>query len=466
MLRSWHIALLFLICEIAPAQAQTAAILSTSRSAPPGVTVIPPGYNDAAQWIIPRFANGKTPPAGAIVGWGPLSIIRATAATEKLPAATRGIVITEDYDQEIRQFQGQLPNDKVRPPVLQPVIRDLTIAGRDVTGDDYVKNGAVNDAGNPGVDKYDGLLWKASGGLVENVNFFGIPGTAAVFARGCCPKDKAGEIRPFDNSKLKVWNVNVARCNRGININVVDAIIGNITGAYSKEYILKLSAGATQIAGAVHTWGAEKGVWIVGSRNWGGPFYVEQGPVALQIDGSSNDLGPIYAHSATVACIVVTGTNNTLRQVRIPMAGIEPVGVAINNQYNSIADGRITVADGKKGIAVGWAGGVGLRLRDVHVAGGKGATLIDCSGAPPQFGLTESVIDVHLNGQGAIGLDLVRDNGTSVLGPNNTITVTTPAKHGLATIVDLPAGWQSTTPRKTSNVVTINGVRFYPPRDE
>lgn len=433
--------------------------------APPGVTVVPPGYNDRPQWIIPRNANGRTPPAGALMGWGPMSVVRATADTEKLPDAKRAVVITQDFDKQIRQFQSQAPDDKVLPAVLQPTLRDLTIAGRDVKGDDWWQAGDVDDSGNPGVDKYDGLRWKASGGLIENVNIFGIPGSAAHLTRGCCPNNKAGGMRPFDNEKLKVWNVNVSRANRGIEIAVVDAIVGNLTGHNCKEYTFKFSAGATQIGGAIHSWGGVKGTWLTGDGNWGGPLYCEQGEEPLVIDSNLNDLGPIYSWAATKTCVVVNGNHNTLSQLRIPYrAGEQPIGIAVNGQYLFLSQGNVAVSPSGRGIVTDGIGGWGLRLRDVRVAGGGPTSkCIDLTGG--KSGLYYAQIDVQVDG-GGIGVDLTRDDGSSALAVRNTINVTTPINTGLTKVVDLPAGWQSTTPRKTSNIITINGVRWYPPKDE
>ena len=108
---------------------------------PAGIVRVPWGTTDRTQWVIPRYADRKHPPAGGVVGFGPGSVLRATAATAALPAATRAVVITEDYGQPTRQFQGQAPTDKAGGAVLQPVIRDLTICGLDVSGDDFVVPG-------------------------------------------------------------------------------------------------------------------------------------------------------------------------------------------------------------------------------------------------------------------------------------------------------------------------------------
>jgi hypothetical protein len=260
-------------------------------------------------------------------------------------------------------------------------------------------------------------------------------------------------------------------CKRGVDVAVVDAVVGNLSGSWCPEYCYKFSAGATQIAGAIHTWGGEKGCWFPkgAGPSWGGPLYCEQGPVSLAIESSGNDLGPIYAHSATKVCIAVVGTDNTLHQVRVDAKGWEPVGIEIADQYNSVSDARIKVPAGKKGINVTWAGGMRLRLRDVYVSGGGGeSALIDCSGA--EQGLQAATIDVYLRGSGSgTGLKLRDASGKSRLGAHNTINIATPpdvANGGLTKIIDLPDGWQSTTPRRTTNVITVNGVRWYPPRDE
>ena len=471
MLRRQHLLTLLALAalsHLAHAQTLPPKIGGLPGAASPGFLVVPPGYNDRPQWIIPRYANGKTPPAGGLVGYGPASVVRATADTVKLPV--KAVVITQDYDKPARMFQSVKQQEKVLPPVLRPFIRDLTIAGYDAQRDDWLGGGDVNDSGEPGVDKYDGLLWRASGGQVENVSIFGIPGTAAVFTRGCCPNDKAAGLRPFDDEKLTLWNVHLGRCNRGIDIQVVDAVVGRLFARSCKEYAFKFSAGSTQIDGSIHSWGGQRGVWFAKGAGpcQGGPFYVEQGPVALLIESSSNDLGPIYSHSSTEACVRVAGSNNTLKQVRIEAKGFEPVGVEILDQQNTLADSRIGVPAGKTGIRVAGWGGMHLKIRDASIMGGSDATLIDCSECVVP--LSGAVIGALLRGGGkGIGIKLVGKDGKSKLVAHNTIVVVTPpdvANGGLTKIIDLPAGWQSTTPRKTTNTVMINGVRWYPAKDE
>ena len=179
-------------------------------------------------------------------------------------------------------------------------------------------------------DAYHGLLWQASGGLVENVTIFGIPGTAAIFARTAQgPTDKWGGLRPFDNEKLKLWNIDIGRVNRGIDVQVVDAVVGNLSGSCFGEYGLRLSGGATQIAGALHFWGGGRAVWLVGEANWGGPIYAEQGVISLAIDSDNNQLGPVYAwsmHGGAVAAIDLAGSGNQLRQVIVPSASKAQLG--------------------------------------------------------------------------------------------------------------------------------------------
>ena len=99
MLRRQHLLTLLALAalsHLAHAQTLPPKIGGLPGAASPGFLVVPPGYNDRPQWIIPRYANGKTPPAGGLVGYGPASVVRATADTVKLPV--KAVVITQDYD--------------------------------------------------------------------------------------------------------------------------------------------------------------------------------------------------------------------------------------------------------------------------------------------------------------------------------------------------------------------------------
>lgn len=81
------------------------------------------------QTVIPRYADGKQPPADRLTG-----IYAGTPETEKqaLPA----VVISEGYGQPIAQHQGGSTDPKItEPAVLNLVLEDATIDGG--TWDDY-----------------------------------------------------------------------------------------------------------------------------------------------------------------------------------------------------------------------------------------------------------------------------------------------------------------------------------------
>lgn len=404
----------------------------------------PIGVTHLDQYVIPRYPDGKNHPAGGLRGYGPGSALRATNRTQTLP--NKGLVVTEDFGKWLEMWQSNKPNTFA--PILQPTIRDITLQGFDFRGDDWWNGAAVWDQ-----PYYAGVLWNASGGLVDNVGIFGFP-EAGKFTRTGRLEDKAGGLRPYDNEKFKLFNVNVGMCAKGVDIDVVDAVVGGLSGAHCKEYCFKFSRGATQIAGAIHSWGGERGIWFAQSAGGseGGPFYCEQGPVALQIDSSSNTFHTIKAHSSTVACIVVNGQDNVLRGVRIPLVAATPCGLQINHQYNEVDGARIEVAAGGKGISLGGThGGVGTQLRSLRMSGGdKNSVYIDCQS---EHGLANAHIELHCGGSPS-GATAVRINK---LGGGCRIIVTTAgwpdAIGGLGKPLDIP----ETFPEST--IVELNGVR-------
>jgi hypothetical protein len=144
-------------------------ILSTQSALARGITVVPPLdvsiVNDAPVWtymtvtqhLIPRYACGvgqpnnwsttrSIAPAGQLIGAGPMSVIRGNGSTSS--QTVKAVVITEDYDNAANLAlygSGEYNQSGYKPAVLRPVVRDLTIAGHDETGTNYVSAGVVGN---------------------------------------------------------------------------------------------------------------------------------------------------------------------------------------------------------------------------------------------------------------------------------------------------------------------------------
>jgi hypothetical protein len=169
------------------------AIFTHPHGAPSGTVLLTPGILPVSQYVIPRFADGTTHPAGRLIGQGAGSVIQGTTyGPDEGTPDPQEIVVTEDYTSTTMDYwtNGDLATDAV----LQPEIRDCTIAGKDDVGN-YTSGGLVND--NPGFwnpaenhptlddhpDLETGLYLQASAPLVENVRFFHIAGTCCYVAQ-------------------------------------------------------------------------------------------------------------------------------------------------------------------------------------------------------------------------------------------------------------------------------------------
>ena len=147
----------------------------SSPNVPPGITMVPPvevqivnnepvwKYTTVTQHVIPRYAWGvlqpaiwsgtrSIAPAGELRGWGPMSVIRGNSSTELLSDLIdyRAVVITEDIDRITAMFGSGEYQQNLKPAVLRPVIRDVSIWGHDDTSTNYTDNGKVSN--QPAVD--------------------------------------------------------------------------------------------------------------------------------------------------------------------------------------------------------------------------------------------------------------------------------------------------------------------------
>jgi hypothetical protein len=136
-----------------------------------GIYVVPPArysggapvYDVKQQLEIPVYANriSSAPgsfPAGVVAGYGPLSVLVASATTKDLPAATRALVISDNYDAAVSSYQ--VIEEAYSPAVLGLTIRDCSIWGYDDAGNGYASR---NDSavGQPNADNW------ASGAITD-----------------------------------------------------------------------------------------------------------------------------------------------------------------------------------------------------------------------------------------------------------------------------------------------------------
>ena len=469
----------------------------SSPNVPPGITVVPPAevqiVNNAPVWkymtvtqhVIPRYAWGvlqpaistgtrSIAPAGELRGWGPMSVIRGNSSTEMLSDLIdyRAVVITEDIDRITAMFGSGEYQQNLKPAVLRPVIRDVSIWGHDDTSTNYTDNGKVSN--QPAVDNpigswpdlYHGARVKGTGIIVDNVQFFYIPGTAFHCSRtGGTP---AGKYDPWDVEKNRITNCTVHRAYRGFEIQVVDAVVGNLQGYALRDYGIKFvaGAGATQIdssIGALHFWGVGTGgtapapaVWFESGAGpcWGGPIYAENSPVGIQMGSSGNKITGFYSKDCTLRNLWITGERNSVTNFEIEVKdgvteGNGGEGVLITNQSNSLSTGSFG------GLAPVPAGEIAIRLtngtrqviRDVDIVGTSGSSkpLISV-----EHQLNNSIVVAKCVNAG-IFLDLYT-NSIDRLGIGNHIWLGTAGT--VTEAVNLPSTWNK------SNRITVDGLRL------
>jgi hypothetical protein len=305
------------------------------------------------------------------------------------------------------------------------------------------------------LDKYDGLLMRSSGLLVENVNFFYIPGTALVVKKGGAGSH-TGPFLTFDREKARIFDCKVNRAYRGFLISDVDAVVGRLEGSDLRDYGIKfgtgVGTGAIQIDGALHFYRVGEGgydqaaVWFApgSGGSWGGPIHVAEAPIGVLLDSSANVLGPICAKSCTVNNIYVYGERNTVGPLELEVASAV-AGVAIYNQFTKLLGGAITMtATSSVGVAVKGSGN-GIIVRDVTFIGQSSSL---GTAFTSDVEINNCTIDAHFENVGT-GIDLYPDS-VDRLGINNTIRITT---NNVTNKIKLPPSIGA------SNNIWINGVK-------
>ena len=459
-----------------------------ASTSPAGYTQLPFGVTYADQFVIPRYANGTTFPAGGIIGQGPGRVLCGTAKTQTLTLPA--VVCTEDYatvDQS--QWQnGSFQQPTHLPAVLQPQCRNFTVAGHDETSSGYtLPNGIVNS--QPGQwtpatthrDKFDLMRIRGSGAVVEGVQFYYAAGTCLVVTRGHGLLN--GQAGLYDKEKSYVGGCTFSRAYRGCLIEVVDAVLGENEGFALRDYGLKITGGATHINGSQHFYGIQGGstagtkspaIWITASAGacWGGPLYPESSDEGLRLDNSGNRLTGVYSHTCPYGALVVGGQRNIVSGFGVQtVAGTTTkngkAGISLAGQYHTLRDGHVDIADGETGIRIEAGGNSGnhVTIDGVTILGGNGTTATGTA-IEVKDTLQRSFIrcNVQWLPQGT-GVSLW-DGTKSMIGAGNTILVShDPSSVSADRAVKLPPGW-STVPRSTTNDVRINGRRYYPGADE
>lgn len=447
-----------------------------------GYTQLPVGVTDVDQVVIPRYANGKTHPAGGLIGDGPAHVLRGSIMTPTL--AVPAVVITEDYaTAEQSQWQsGSFEQPTHLSAVLQPQLRNLTISGHDETASGYTKGGIVNTnvgqwtPASTHPDKFDLARIRASGPTIQGVRFYYAAGTCLTVSRGGGRMN--GELLPFDNEKFLLADCTFQRAYRGCLLETVDGVIRNLSGQCLRDYGLKITGGAIQLEGSLHFWGVFGGstaaikspaIWFAASAGpcWGGPMYPETSDIGLLIESSGNRFHGVYSHSCPHGSILLSGQRNVISGFEVHVAAGTTTkngkpGILLAGQYHTLRDGHVNLADGETGIQI--TNGNHIAIDGVTILGAsKEAT---GTGIEVKDTLNKSLIRAHVQWLGkGVGVSLW-DGTKSTIGRGNTLLIShDESSMSAEAAVRLPPGW-STVPRSTTNDVRINGRRQFPTQDE
>jgi hypothetical protein len=450
-------------------------------ASPRGVAYVDSGYNSVNQFVLPRRGDGTGHPALQVKGSGPASVIQGTTyGPAEGTVDPQEIVVTQDYTSTTMDYwtNGSLATD----PVLQPEIRDCTIVGKDDVGN-YTSGGKVND--QPGLynpasshrDLETGLYIQSSGPLVENVRFFHIAGTCCYAKQPAGLLNQGGAFQPFDREKPTFQNLWFLRAYRGIEIDQVDAVVGNITCLAMRDFGIKFTAGSAQIDGAMHFWGVSSSpgtsgaapapaVWFDDTAGacWGGPWYPETSDIGILIESGTNRLNNIYTKDCAYGNIKIMGPKNVLSSFECNILNgttetNAAQGILIAAQETTLRDGWFgdddplpgyPVPNGEIAIRVlGTNSGERMTLENL-VFFGTGTSTVPMISVEEPLNRSTIAVKAFNSTNGGTLLDLYTGNNDR-LGVGNYISVET---SNVATPVKLdPTGWDD-----WNNTIVVNGV--------
>lgn len=443
---------------------------------PDGTVLVPPGTTATNQQIIPRYRAGSAYPSGQLVGWGVQSVLAATAQTaaQDEPA----VVITQGIDEPISEWQaGSGP--EYTAAVLQPRITDLSIHGH---SSDWTTNNVVGDQPNitnlpvgSHPDLYDGLRAVGGGGVVREVNIFGVPGTALYVAR--VVSSRVGKILPYDRVRWDVSRINCRRVFRGTWIDALDSSCADIEVESFRDWGVRIGStlrGSIHFQ-RIHVFGGGHGddpdgtggaaIWVDGSNCQGQQIYPENAQVGLHITGPHCLIQQLYSHSCGTANVRVWNDHCRINQFHIGDVHdvntyVTGIGIHMAGQYTTVTDGVLELKNNGSTDPAAMARAITLQngsnqcIRDVRINSHNQANTIGILATA--ITLTNSTIDGVFMKGGAKGLDL--DAATIPLNGCNYIRFNS---EDTADAYDLPANVTTTVNAADTNFILINGTRFY-----
>lgn len=465
--------ILALLAGTAHAQVQILPLRvgSGEITTPEGWQILDQGRNDASggQIEIPLHYDGDHAPAGKLIGYGPESVVVATADTDDLPSATRAIVISEGYADAATtsEWQAGSSGGYDDPAVLQMYLGHCTIVGYNSASQTnggivtygWHTDGDVNDVPrtyNQGsATLYDGVRLFGNGGTVEDVTIFGIPGVALDVQRSGSTRN--GKQLPMDRLKWNIGPLNVRRVYYGPYIRATDCHAHDIEVESAAQWGIRF--GASVMFSRIHCYGVGysgatggAAVWFSDENCQGGPIYPENSYIGCRVDGNNTQINGLFSHSCDTNNLQLNAQSATVSNFLLKTT---PINVLFAGAQNTLTSGKIFVADSGKAIHL--TEGDVQTIQAVNIDGyksaddtfGESSTGIDVDDALLLTTINANVYNC------AKGIDFT---GGSI-GAGCNINVAT---SNVTTPVTWPSGqtW-NTTPQTTTSIVIINGVRYY-----
>jgi hypothetical protein len=480
----------------------TAAYISTGKDWPPidkvrglapGIVMLPSGITPIGQFVIPRYnspqqhPSGNSPqdhPSGELRGSGPMSIIAATPETVNQP--NPAVVVTEGNHvsppEDISEWQVGSSN-ATAPAVLQPTLTNCTVIGY-IANYDWTQEGVVNDQprmndqGEP--DLYGGADLYGNGGVVYNVGFFGIPGTACKLTRR--GSSRQGFQLEHDRLRWKIERCYARRCYRGFEIGATDMTAGDIEVEAVRDWGVKINDSVQ--FGTIHVYGCGypgapgggAAMWITGQQNMGGPVYLENATIGLNDSGQHTTINGITSHTCDSYNMKIAGAGGKYFGVDLRRA---PINIRFEGDGNVVHAGVIQLAEAGKGIeyndgtVVDSSSGAN-NVRDIVINGYGDKDMDGTIEAGEEFADNAIGIDVNttlkfVNITGIYidsctkGIDFSGGGNIANDGSVIWINTTTSGPGTVTTPVTWPDGqtWSTTPNANDKRDIRINGMRYY-----